>query len=118
MIARETALRLDEHWVPEPDFIVYPAALLAPDVRGDAVLLVVEIGDASLVDDHRVMAPMYARFGVREYWVINARRRVTTVHREPGTDGYGSIVEVAGDGLLAPLLAPALAVRLADLEGG
>lgn len=118
MVAPETALRLDEHWVPEPGFIVYPATTLAPDVRGDTVLLVVEIGDASLADDHRIKAPMYARFGVREYWVINARQRVTTVHRDPGTEGYASQIEVAADGLLEPLLAPALAVRLADLEGG
>jgi hypothetical protein len=52
---------------------------------------------------------------VREYWVIHAPTRLSRVHREPGPDGYASLTEHAADEVLAPLLAPALAVRLADL---
>ena len=43
--ASETPLRLGEHDAPEPDLIVFPASLLAPDVRADTVLLVVEVAE-------------------------------------------------------------------------
>ena len=115
-IASGSPLRLGEHDAPEPDLIAYPASLLAPDVRADTVLLVVEISDSSLPVDLNAKAPRYAASGVREYWVINARSLVTTVHREPQPNGeYAYRKEHDATETLAPMLAPSLAVRLADL---
>jgi Uma2 family endonuclease len=111
-VASETPLRLDTYNEPEPEFIVYPRGMKPGEVRGYTVLLVVEVADTSLPIDHNIKAPLYARFGVREYWVINARSLITTVYREPSSAGYG----FSGDELLSPLLAPSLAVRLADLD--
>ncbi len=115
VVAPETALRLGPYDEPEPEFIIYPRPILPHDVRGDSVLLVVEIAESSLRRDRSIKAHLYASFGVREYWVIHAAPRVTRVHREPGPAGYASITEHAADEVLTPLLAPALAVRLADL---
>jgi Uma2 family endonuclease len=118
-IASETPLRLGDHDAPEPDFIVYPASLRAPDVRADSVLLVVEIGDASLLADLETKAARYAAAGVREYWVMNARSLATTVHREPRQTGeFGYRQEFAAAETLTPTLAPSLAVRLGDLDLG
>lgn len=114
-VAQETAFRLDDHNEPEPDFIAYPASILAPDVRGDTVLLVVEVADSSLGHDLGRKAARYCAFGVREYWVINAVGLMTTVFRDPGPGGLASRTEVAGDQRLVPALAPALALRLDDL---
>ena len=116
MVAQETPLRLDEFHEPEPEFIVYPRSIKPHDVRGDTVLLVVEVADSSLGHDLNYKAPIYASFGVREYWVINAVRRITTLHREPRPDGYASRLELSGSDRLVPSLAPELAVRLDDLE--
>ncbi len=118
MIAPETALCLGEHEEPEPDFIVYPATILAPDVRGDTVLLVVEVADSSLAYDRRFKATRYAAYGVREYWVIDAVKRVTTVHREPEGSSYRSVEEHKARKLLKPRFAPELALRLTDLKLG
>jgi Uma2 family endonuclease len=109
--ASETPLRLGDYDAPEPDFIVYPASLHAPDVR-------VEIGDASLGNDLNTKAQRYAASGVREYWVINARTLVTTVHREPQSSGYADRRDLAATEVLTPLLAPSLGVRLAELDLG
>lgn len=118
-IASETPLRLGEYDAPEPDFIVYPASLRAPDVRADSVLLVVEIGDTSLANDLETKAPRYAAAGVREYWVINARSLITTVHREPRQTGEYAYREPFGaTETLTPRWAPSLAVRLSDLDLG
>ena len=118
-IASETPLRLGEHDAPEPDVIVYPASVRAPDVRADTALLVVEIGDASLVSDLETKAPRYAAAGIREYWVIDARNLLATVHREPRPSGeYAYRQKFEATELLTPTLAPSLAVRLADLDLG
>ena len=115
-VGQETPLRLDDYTEPEPEFIVYPRALKATEVRGDTVLLVVEIADSSLGIDLNRKAALYASFGVREYWVIDAVRRLTYVHREPDANGYGLRIEVTGSERLEPVLAPTLAVKLDELE--
>jgi Uma2 family endonuclease len=114
-IAQEPAFRLDDHNEPEPDIIVYPASMYIPDVRGPDALLVVEIAHTSLPRDMQIKAPLYARFGVVEYWVIDAGRMVTHVHRDPSPEGYGSIRMAPIDETLVPLRVPAFTLRLADL---
>jgi Uma2 family endonuclease len=116
MIGCETPLRLETYNEPEPEFIVYPRGMKPGEVRAETVLLVVEVADTGLPIDHNVNAPLYARFGVREYWVINARTLVTKIYRKPSPSGYAWKREFSGDELLSPMLAPSLAVRLADLD--
>ena len=43
--AEEPPLTLNDHFEPEPDIILFPAALRVNEVRGDSVLLVVEIAE-------------------------------------------------------------------------
>jgi Uma2 family endonuclease len=113
-IAPEATFRLDTYQEPEPDFLIYPATLKAPNVRGDTALLVVEIANSSMAYDLGLKAAIYAKYGVRDYWVMNAVSRMTTVFREPGETGYAARSEVPGDMPLVPLLVPELALRLDD----
>ena len=117
MVASEPPLQLDPNTAPEPDIILYPANILGPDVRGDTVLLVVEISDSSLSYDLKIKAPLYASFGVREYWVIEPKTLVTTIHRDPRPDGYADIREFAGAETVVPMAVPSLALRLMELVG-
>lgn len=89
---------------------------LTPDLHGPDVLLVIEVAASSWTKDTSTKARTYAAFGVREYWVIDADTLITRVHRVPTANGYGIVVEVPATEVLTPLLVPALAVRLADLE--
>lgn len=116
--AEEPPLTLDDHYEPEPDIILFPATLRVNEVRGETVLLVVEIADSSFKWDAGTKAKVYAAFGVREYWVINARTLETLVHREPGKEGYGTIETVLASNPLRPSLVPSLAVCLAELDLG
>ena len=74
------------------------------------------MADTSLLYDLHRKAHLYAVFGVREVWVINAKTLVTHVHRRPGIDGYQDKPEIAPDQLLAPEFAPGLAVTLGALD--
>ena len=115
-IIGEPQLNLADDTYTKPDLLVRPAGIRTPDVRGDTALLVIEVADTRLTYDLTTKAALYALHGVREYWVINARQLVTKVHRQPSSEGYGDVREVPATATLVPLLAPALAVRLGDLD--
>jgi Uma2 family endonuclease len=115
-VASETPLHLAADTAPEPDVIVFPASLKAPDVDGGSVLLVIEIADTSLAYDLDTKPSLYASQGVREYWVINAATLATTIHQEPSASGYRTVTTVGANGRLTPHLVPELGVCLADMD--
>ena len=79
------------------------------------MLLAIEVADSSLAYDRGRKIGVYAAFGVREVWVIDAKRATTWLHRRLGAEGYGEIREAMTSELLTPVLAKELAVRLSDL---
>ena len=114
-IITETTFRLDAHQFLEPDFLFWPRSVGLGKLKPADIMLAVEVADSSLAWDLGRKAGIYASLSLPEYWVINARTLVTTVHREPGPEGFAAVAEVAHTSLLTPMLIPALAVRLADL---
>ena len=99
----------------EPDFIFWPSSVPVRDLAPAHVQLLVEIADSSLDYDLGTKAAYYAGLGIPDYWVIDARRLVTRIHRAPGNGAWASVAEHAATVMLEPLIIPALAVRLADL---
>lgn len=115
--APETGLRLDEHTYLEPDFIIFERSVPLAKVTGPDVLLAVEVGDSSLRYDLDRKPLVYAGFGVRELWVIDAERRVVHCHSEPSPTGYGRIEQHSGADRLRPIFAPAVfAFSLNELD--
>jgi Uma2 family endonuclease len=96
----ETGLHLDEHTYLEPDFIIIRRDLATAAIRGPDVLLAVEVAESSLEYDLGRKAAIYAEFGVRELWVVDAVRRVVHVHVGAGKGRY-AWVNVALDELEA-----------------
>lgn len=115
MLAPDGPLRLSDQNEPEPDFYLYAADMNVNAVRGDSVLLVVEISDTSLNKDKLVKAPLYAAHGVREYWIIDLASRTTLVHRAPCSGGYPDVETIAFDAVLNALAAPVLSIKLSDV---
>ncbi len=99
----------------EPDVVVVPTAILPEDLRGSDLLLAVEIADASLGRDLRRKAELYARFGVRHYWVLDAERRRAFVHELQSDGTYGVPVEHGPEAVLVTPFEPAVPVPLARL---
>ena len=100
----------------EPEMIVCKAGFQASAVPPGDVLLLIEVADTSFSYDTATKAKIYARLGVREYWVVNAKTLETIVHLEPGEHGYGKITTFAASETLAPLALPALTVTLGALK--
>jgi Uma2 family endonuclease len=84
----EITFRLSEDTYLEPDVLIYPRASGIRGLSANNVLLVVEIADSSLRYDTGRKAALYAGFGIRELWVIDAVRLTTRVFREPTADMY------------------------------
>jgi Uma2 family endonuclease len=115
-VVAEPQLNLTDDTYCGPDIAVRPVSISMPDVRGATALLVIEVSDSSLEYDLEGKAELYARLGAREYWVIEAWKLVTHVHLEPSPKGYRSVRKHAPSKLLTPTLAPALALRMRDLD--
>jgi Uma2 family endonuclease len=99
-----------------PDVLVHHTAVKVPDVRGPDALLVVEVAETSIAYDCGIKARLYASFGVREYWVIDAATMVTAVHTRPSAAGYGEIKEIGPSDSLSPTLVPGLRISLATID--
>jgi len=111
----ETTFRLGERDFLEPDFVFWPRALGIRGLTPTVVQLLVEISDSSLDYDLGRKAAIYAGLGLPDYWVIDARKMITRIHREPRDGSFQSVVDLPHTETLIPLRLPILSVRLADL---
>ncbi len=113
----ETTFRLSEDTYLEPDVVFFPRAAGIRGLTAANALLVVEIADSSLRYDVGRKAALYASFGVRELWVIDAVKLTALVFRDPSPDGFRQRRDVDASDCLVPLIAPeAFALRLDELE--
>lgn len=89
-IRTQSTLPLDPHTFVEPDILVRSTDAWSWPVAAE-VVLIVEIARTSIDRDRGRKACLYARFGIREYWVVDLDRRSVTMHRDPTATGYRSI---------------------------
>lgn len=116
LFTTETTFLLSRDTYLEPDFVFYPKAAGIRGLNAQTARLVVEIADSSLGYDLGVKAGLYARFGIRELWVIDAVKLQTRIHRDPASGTYRSIIDRPASERLVPREIPALAVTLSALE--
>jgi len=113
----ETTLRLSLDTFLEPDFVVYPREVGLANIKGENVLLVVEVADTSRRYDLGRKSKLYASFGVRELWVIDALKSTTRVFRQPSATGYAEAKDFTASEPLVPAFAPSeFTLRLDELE--
>lgn len=103
---------------PEPDLVVTPRP--ATDYStghavSDELLLLVEVSDTTLQFDLGKKARLYARAGVRDYWVVDVSGGALYTHRQPAEDGYGEIRRYQPREEVALLVRPDVRARVADL---
>ncbi|MFN8635510.1 MAG: Uma2 family endonuclease [Chloroflexota bacterium] len=114
------SIALSEDGEPEPDVVLlrYREDFYADDHPSDeAVLLIVEVADTSEAYDRRTKAPLYARHGIPELWLVDLNRDLVTRFTEPGPDGYASTRIFRRGESLSPLAFPDLQVAVDAILG-
>jgi Uma2 family endonuclease len=116
-------LALGDFSEPEPDVAVVAGEsedYIAAHPSSPA--LVVEVADSSLRLDRRFKAAIYARAGLREYWIVNLVDRILEVHREPHAPvdaaedwSYRSVDVLRPPSHVTPLAAAHARILVADL---
>jgi Uma2 family endonuclease len=118
----QAPLNLSPISAPEPDLAVVPGTARDYQAHPETALLVVEVGDATLLYDRRTKSGMYAAAGIADYWIVDQVNDGLEVHREPTPDPsvlggfrYGQITTLSADDSVTPLAAPQSTIRVADL---
>jgi Uma2 family endonuclease len=123
LVRIQLPVSLDDESEPEPDLVVVPgrpADYLQS--HPDRPVLAVEVAESSLSFDREHKGSLYARAGVRDYWLVNLVGRVLEVYRDPGPDPeaiygwrYRSITVLAPPAVVVPLAFPSSQIVVAEL---
>jgi Uma2 family endonuclease len=102
---------------PQPDIAVlrpeFWERAAVPTARD--VLLVIEVADSTLAYDREVKIPLYARHGIPEAWLFDIGSEGVLAHRDPGPDGYRTVLTLTRADTIAPLAFPSVTIALAEV---
>jgi Uma2 family endonuclease len=115
-IVPDKTLKVGERSAPKPDFWVYPRDLPLYEVDAARALLAIEVSDTSLSFDRDTKAPMYARGGLRDYWIVDCAAREVLVFRLGAGGVYATPQIVKADAAAQALLIPGLALIIGRLD--
>src|SRR5262245_47836795 len=111
----QSPLVLGQDLDPEPDFAVIAGTPRGSSGHPTTANLVVEVADSSLDFDVNQKRLLYARAGIREYWVVDVNGRRLLVYRDPQAGDYAAQQALGPADAVSPLAAPTAVVRVADL---
>lgn len=113
-VRREDPLTLADS-EPEPDLSIVPGRDLdyAPNHPSTA-LLVVEVAVSSLTED-RELCSLYAEAGVKEYWIVDAKRRRVEVFTQPENGSYAVARVFEESSVIQALAIPGVEVNVEEL---
>lgn len=106
---------------PQPDF-----ALLRPPARDskpkaphpEDVLLIVEVSDTTLRYDRGTKLRLYARSGIREFWIVDVNARTVECYRDPQGDAFRDEFVVGMDGQVSIAALPDTHIAVSDIFQG
>jgi Uma2 family endonuclease len=116
----QSSIVLDDYGEPEPDVTLlrYREDFYADsdEVPAD-ILLVIEVAESSESYDRRTKAPLYARYGIPELWIVDLNRDRITCYLDPTAGGYATTRVFRRGESLSPLAFPDLTIGVDDILG-
>ncbi|MCS7032258.1 MAG: Uma2 family endonuclease, partial [Gloeomargarita sp. SKYG116] len=106
-----------EHNEPEPDLALLPLKQTQERPSAKDALLVVEVSDKTVRIDRSIKAPLYARFGVMEVWLVDLNAKRIEAHREPKDGVYRQTLIFDETQNIAPMNFPDIAFSVAEILG-
>ncbi|HZO33007.1 MAG TPA: Uma2 family endonuclease [Chloroflexota bacterium] len=116
----QSPIALGDDGEPEPDLVLlrYRADFYTEsDETPEDILLIVEVADTSERYDRRTKAPLYARFGIPELWIVDLNRNRITRYLDPTPDAYASTRIYRRGESIGPLAFPDLLIPVVDILG-
>jgi Uma2 family endonuclease len=94
-VMSQSTMQLPRDGLPQPDITLF--RLETPQDRWvlpEDVHLLIEVSDSTLADDRNCKLKLYARDGIREYWIVNLTDDQLEVHRDPNGERYDTMFTV------------------------
>ncbi|HVC62423.1 MAG TPA: Uma2 family endonuclease [Acetobacteraceae bacterium] len=114
----QNPIELGDGTEPQPDFALvrrpwrgYPGA----HPRPEDIFLLVEVADTSLETDRGAKLELYARAGIREFWIVDLTTDGVLVQRNPSGNRYESVTRVEPSGILEVKDLPGVMIPAASL---
>lgn len=110
-------ITLTERSEPEPDIAIVQKLgeeYFDHHPYPENIFWVIEYSNASLTKDLEIKSKIYAKAGIREYWVINLKRMELVVFTEP-TDGQYRENQTFEDGDISPLAFAEVSIAVKQL---
>ena len=117
-VSPQSTFQIGQYGGPQPDVVVLRAD--APQDRlpsPDHAVLIVEVADTSLAHDRYTKAPLYARAGIPEYWIVDLNGERIEVYREPSSSGYRALRYFLRGESLSPAFAPDMTLEVDAILG-
>ena len=118
IVAVQDPVQLDDRSQPQPDLCLLKATAdfyQSRHPQPEDVLLVIEVAETSARADRAVKRPAYARSGIVELWIVDLKKKVVEVYRDPIDGEYQSTRLVRAGQTLAPQALPEVALSAAML---
>jgi Uma2 family endonuclease len=118
MIRCQSPVQVGDDSEPQPDFTLVAARNNFYKDRHPTehdTLLVIEVSDTTLAHDLRRKMALYARQGIKEYWVVDLVNRRLHIFRSPAGAGYEQASSIDRPGSLEITALPGTSVDLSSL---
>lgn len=105
----QSSVVLARFTAPQPDFVLLPPQdhrFRDRHPRAEDIWLAIEVADTSLAYDRGRKSRVYASSGIGEYWLLDVQGRALEVRRDPGPDGYATVLRPAPGERVAPAALP------------
>jgi Uma2 family endonuclease len=120
IVGAQDPIHLDDLSEPQPDVSLtrwrddyYETAHPTPA----DVLLLVEVADSTLKEDRGIKAPLYARHGIPELWIVNLLAAEVEVYTQPQNGRYQQRVVRRRGEQIAPMAFPDLLIAVDEIFG-
>ena len=101
-VLENISVRLSDFNEPIVDLCVVKAGGTSDVVMPFEVVLVIEVSDTTAASDRTQKAPLYAKAGIPEFWIIDLNAGETVVHRGPRETRWMQVDSVSfGEELVA-----------------
>lgn len=118
LVRVQDPIQLSQYSEPEPDIAVVriePRKYVDHHPAPDEVYLLIEVADTTLETDRKQKAPLYAKAGIIEYWILDVNQRQVYLFREPSLAGYNQQLILEEDVSISLVAFPEITVEFSQM---